>query len=143
MYLSSHRNKYNSERKTEGELIFDTFTLESSSNVEQGDPLVPLLFCSAIHNIIEMTQKEFPELRTVACMDDFSIIGFSESICRVSEGIVAKYKEIGLALNPSKCLSIGRTKQSLLLDGAQIPFINNDQQAFEFLECWLGNLIEN
>ncbi|KAL0219006.1 hypothetical protein P9112_004659 [Eukaryota sp. TZLM1-RC] len=75
-------------------------------------------------------------------MDDISIIGSYESICRVSQGIAAKYKEIELALNPSKCLLIGRTKQFLLIDGAQIPFINNDQQAFKFLGCWLGNLGE-
>ncbi|KAL0213922.1 hypothetical protein P9112_006106 [Eukaryota sp. TZLM1-RC] len=89
-----------------------------------------------------MTQKEFPELRIVAYMDDISIIGSFESICRVSKGIAAKYKDIGLALNPAKCLLIGRTKQSLLIDDVQIPFINYEQQAFKFLGCWLGNLDE-
>ncbi|KAL0227109.1 hypothetical protein P9112_014433 [Eukaryota sp. TZLM1-RC] len=112
------------------DLIFDSFTLESSSGVKQGDPLGPLLFCLAIHNIIKMTQQDFPDLRIVAYMDDISIIGSFESISRVSEDIAAKYKEIGLALNPSKCLLIGREKQSLMIGGAQIPFINYDHQAF-------------
>ncbi|KAL0219494.1 hypothetical protein P9112_005147 [Eukaryota sp. TZLM1-RC] len=89
-----------------------------------------------------MTQQDFPDLRIVAYMDDISIIGSFESISRVSEAIAAKYKEIGLALNPSKCLLIGREKQSLMIGGAQIPFINYDQQAFKFLGCWLGNLDE-
>ncbi|KAL0224388.1 hypothetical protein P9112_003778 [Eukaryota sp. TZLM1-RC] len=89
-----------------------------------------------------MTQQDFPDLRIVAYMDDISIIGSFESISRVSEDIAAKYKEIGLALNPSKCLLIGREKQSLMIGGAQIPFINYDQQAFKFLGCWLGNLDE-
>ncbi|KAL0208313.1 hypothetical protein P9112_010900 [Eukaryota sp. TZLM1-RC] len=124
------------------DLIFDSFTLESSSGVKQGDPLGPLLFCLAIHNIIKMTQQDFPDLRIVAYMDDISIIGSFESISRVSEDIAAKYKEIGLALNPSKCLLIGREKQSLMIGGAQIPFINYDHQAFKFLGCWLGNLDE-
>ncbi|KAL0206341.1 hypothetical protein P9112_001648 [Eukaryota sp. TZLM1-RC] len=124
------------------DLIFDSFTLESSSGVKQGDPLGPLLFCLAIHNIIKMTQQDFPDLRIVAYMDDISIIGSFESISRVSEDIAAKYKEIGLALNSSKCLLIGREKQSLMIGGAQIPFINYDQQAFKFLRCWLGNLDE-
>ncbi|KAL0205936.1 hypothetical protein P9112_001243 [Eukaryota sp. TZLM1-RC] len=75
-------------------------------------------------------------------MDDISIIGSYENICRVFDGIAAKYKEIGLALNPSKCLLIGRTKQSLLIDAAQIPFINYEQQAFMLLGCWVGNLHE-
>ncbi|KAL0223885.1 hypothetical protein P9112_003275 [Eukaryota sp. TZLM1-RC] len=88
-----------------------------------------------------MTQKEFPELRIVAVVDDTSISGAFESICRVSS-IDTKYKDIGLALNPTSCLLIGRTKQSLLIDGAQIPFINYEQQAFKFLGCWLGNLDE-
>ncbi|KAL0226179.1 hypothetical protein P9112_013503 [Eukaryota sp. TZLM1-RC] len=123
------------------DLIFDSFTLESSSGVKQGDPLGPLLFCLAIHNIIKMTQQDFPDLRIVAYMDVISIIGSFESIFRVSENIVAKYKEIGLALNPSKCLLIGREKL-LMIGGAQIPFINYDQQAFKFLGCWLGNLDE-
>ncbi|KAL0205815.1 hypothetical protein P9112_001122 [Eukaryota sp. TZLM1-RC] len=78
-----------------------------------------------------MTQQDFPDLRIVAYMDDISIIGSFESISRVSEDIAAKYKEIGLALNPSKCLLIGREKQSLMIGGAQIPFINYDQQAFK------------
>ncbi|KAL0227242.1 hypothetical protein P9112_014566 [Eukaryota sp. TZLM1-RC] len=124
------------------DLIFDSFTLKSSSGVKQGDPLGPLLFCLAIHNTIEKTQKEFPELRIVAYMDDISIIGSYESICRVSKDIAAKYKDIGLALNPEKCRLIGRTKQSLLIDDVQIPFINYEQQAFKFLGCWLGNLDE-
>ncbi|KAL0213737.1 hypothetical protein P9112_005921 [Eukaryota sp. TZLM1-RC] len=102
----------------------------------------PLLFCLAIHNIIKMTQQDFPDLRIVAYINDISIIGSFESISRVSEDIAAKYKEIGLALNPSKCLLIGREKQSLMIGGAQIPFINYDQQAFKFLGCWLGNLDE-
>ncbi|KAL0223585.1 hypothetical protein P9112_002975 [Eukaryota sp. TZLM1-RC] len=89
-----------------------------------------------------MTQKEFPELRIIAYMDDISVIGSYESSCTVSEGIAAKYKDIGLALNPAKCLLNGRTKQSLLIDGAHIPFINYEQQAFKFLGCWLGNLDE-
>ncbi|KAL0214114.1 hypothetical protein P9112_006298 [Eukaryota sp. TZLM1-RC] len=89
-----------------------------------------------------MTQQDFPDLRIVAYMDDISIIGSFESISRVSEDIAAKYKEIGLALNPSKCLLIGREKQSLMIGGAQIPFINYDHQAFKFLGCWLGNLDE-
>ncbi|KAL0206081.1 hypothetical protein P9112_001388 [Eukaryota sp. TZLM1-RC] len=75
-------------------------------------------------------------------MDDISIIGSYESICRVSKDIAAKYKDIGLALNPEKCLLIGRTKQSLLIDDVQILFINYEQQAFKFLGCWLGNLDE-
>ncbi|KAL0227152.1 hypothetical protein P9112_014476 [Eukaryota sp. TZLM1-RC] len=79
-------------------------------------------FVLAIHNIIKMTQQDFPDLRIVAYMDDISIIGSFESISRVSEDIAAKYKEIGLALNPSKCLLIGREKQSLMIGGAQIPF---------------------
>ncbi|KAL0208489.1 hypothetical protein P9112_011076 [Eukaryota sp. TZLM1-RC] len=89
-----------------------------------------------------MTQQDFPDLRIVAYMDDISIIGSFESISRVSEDIAAKYKEIGLALNPSKFLLIGREKQYLMIGGAQIPFINYDQQAFKFLGCWLGNLDE-
>ncbi|KAL0205851.1 hypothetical protein P9112_001158 [Eukaryota sp. TZLM1-RC] len=134
------KNAFNSVKRDY--LVFDSFTLESSSGVKQGDPLGPLLFCLAIHNIIKMTQQDFPDLRIVAYMDDISIIGSFESISRVSEDIAAKYKEIGLALNPSKCLLIGREKQYLMIGGAQIPFINYDQQAFKFLGCWLGNLDE-
>ncbi|KAL0216196.1 hypothetical protein P9112_008380 [Eukaryota sp. TZLM1-RC] len=89
-----------------------------------------------------MTENEFLELRIVAYMDDISMIGSYESIWRVSEGIAAKYIDIGLALKLAKCLLIGRTKQFLLIDGAQILFINYEQQAFKFLGCWLGNLVE-
>ncbi|KAL0211028.1 hypothetical protein P9112_009326 [Eukaryota sp. TZLM1-RC] len=103
-----------------------------------GESLTRLL-SSLIFNRIS-TEKEFPELRIVAYMDDISIIGSYESICRVSNGIAAKYKDIGLALNPEKCPLIGRTKQSLLIDDDQIPFINYEQQEFKFLGCWLGNL---
>ncbi|KAL0215004.1 hypothetical protein P9112_007188 [Eukaryota sp. TZLM1-RC] len=82
------------------DLIFDSFTLESSSGVKQGDPLGPLLFCLAIHNIIKMTQQDFPDLRIVAYMDDISIIGSFESISRVSEDIAAKYKRNWFSFEP-------------------------------------------
>ncbi|KAL0224427.1 hypothetical protein P9112_003817 [Eukaryota sp. TZLM1-RC] len=111
------------------DLIFDTFTLV-------------LLVSNKVILLVYCFFKEFPELRIVAYMDDISIIGSYESICRVSKNIAAKYKDIGLALNPAKCLLTGRTKQSLLIDDVQISFINYEQQAFKFLGCWLGNLDE-
>ncbi|KAL0214935.1 hypothetical protein P9112_007119 [Eukaryota sp. TZLM1-RC] len=68
------------------DLIFDSFTLESFSGVKQGDPLGLLLFCLAIHNIIKMTQQDFPDLRIVAYMDDISIIGSFEIV--INDSIV-------------------------------------------------------
>ena len=49
-------SKWLYEEKTP--LLFSNYTIWSETGVQQGDPLGPLLFCSAIHPILEKINKE-------------------------------------------------------------------------------------
>ncbi|KAL0205933.1 hypothetical protein P9112_001240 [Eukaryota sp. TZLM1-RC] len=73
-------------------------------------------------------------------MDDISIIGPLIVLIEIASEASLFYRDIGLLLNPDKCLLIGNVKDRLTIDGVEIPFVNYSSDAFRFLECWLENI---
>ncbi|KAL0219398.1 hypothetical protein P9112_005051 [Eukaryota sp. TZLM1-RC] len=124
----------------ESDLIFNSFGLKSSSGVKQGDPLGPLLFCLAIHKILNIIKQKYPSIKIVAYMDDISLIGSFDLLELVAQEIADSYENIGLHLNASKCLLIGSSAQDLVINDSIVPFTNYSSDAFKFLGCWLGNV---
>ncbi|KAL0208357.1 hypothetical protein P9112_010944 [Eukaryota sp. TZLM1-RC] len=123
-------------------LVYEEFNLISSSGVKQGDPLGPFFFCLAIHPIMCELKQEFPDVHITAYMDDISIIGPIDSLRTIAEIVQQRYYQIGLSLNISKCLLIGREPADLIIDDQSVPFINYFESGFRFLGCYLGNFDE-
>ncbi|KAL0222844.1 hypothetical protein P9112_002234 [Eukaryota sp. TZLM1-RC] len=89
-------------------LVYENFDLLSSSGVKQGYPLGPFFFCLAIHPLMCELKEKFPEIDIVAYMDDFSVIAPITILKQIATFIQQRYEDIGLSLNISKYLIIGR-----------------------------------
>ncbi|KAL0225769.1 hypothetical protein P9112_013093 [Eukaryota sp. TZLM1-RC] len=87
-------------------------------------------------------KQDFPDVHITAYMDDISIIGPIDSLRTVAEIVQQRYYQIGLSLNISKCLLIGRESADLIIDDQSVPFINYFESGFRFLGCYLGNFDE-
>ena len=70
----------------------------SDSGVQQGDPLSPLLFSLAIHDIASSMKSNF----NVWYLDDATIAGDPRSVCDDIKRCSCMLADIGLFLNPSK-----------------------------------------
>ncbi|KAL0210729.1 hypothetical protein P9112_009027 [Eukaryota sp. TZLM1-RC] len=120
-------------------LVYEKFNLISSSGVKQGDPLGPFFFCLVIHPLMCELKQEFPDVHITAYMDDISIIDPIDPLRTIAEIVQQRYYQIGLSLNISKCLLIGREPADLIIDDQSVPFINYFESEFRFLGCYLGN----
>ncbi|KAL0215547.1 hypothetical protein P9112_007731 [Eukaryota sp. TZLM1-RC] len=123
-------------------LVYEEFNLISSSGVKQGDPLGPFFFCLAIHPLMCELKHEFPDVHITAYMDDISITGPIDSLRTIAEIVQQRYYQIGLCLNISKCLLIGRESADLIIEDQSVPFINYFESGFRFLGCYFGNFDE-
>ena len=70
----------------------------SDSGVQQGDPLGPLLFSIAIHDIASSLKSNF----SVWYLDDATIAGDPRCVCDDIKRCYCMLSDIGLFLNPSK-----------------------------------------
>jgi hypothetical protein len=107
-------------------MTFGNYIIESSEGVQQGDPLGPLLFCLAIHPLLENIHSEFVS----GYLDDIGIGGEVESVISDISRLELEAAAIGLALNHSKCEVIGLNninREAWQLTG------------FNFIECSLEN----
>ncbi|KAL0226325.1 hypothetical protein P9112_013649 [Eukaryota sp. TZLM1-RC] len=65
-----------------------------------------------------------------------------DSLRTIAEIVQQRCYQIGLSLNISKCLLIGREPADLIIDDQSVPFINYFESGFRFLGCYLGNFDE-
>ena len=74
----------------------------STNGTQQGDPLGPLYYCSALRSIVASIADLKPEYQKWY-MDDGGIIGNPDLLKKVWEVLVAKGPALGMHVNPSKC----------------------------------------
>ena len=79
-------------------LFFDKFTINSCEGVQQGYPLVPLLFCIALHDLICSLKSEL----VVFYLDDGSIGGSLYDVSADLHYLESNAHLLGLTLNQSK-----------------------------------------
>ena len=79
-------------------LFFGDFRLTSECGVQQGDPLGPLLFSIAIHDLAVSLQSEMK----VWYLDDVTVGGEPSDVLMDLRKIQSESKDIGLSLNNSK-----------------------------------------
>ena len=90
-------------------LRFGDYYISSEKGVQQGDPLGPLLFCLAIHPLLEELCCEFK----VAYLDDITIAGRPYDILHDIAKVEAATESLGLMLNVSKCEILTNSQKNL------------------------------
>ena len=83
---------------SDSSLYFRVFVIPSCEGVQQGDPLGPLFFCLAIHDILLGIQSEF----SAGYLDDISIGGDVEGVVDDVRMVENAARRVGLTLNHSK-----------------------------------------
>ncbi|KAL0209413.1 hypothetical protein RCL1_007781 [Eukaryota sp. TZLM3-RCL] len=123
--------------KCSSSLHLENYTIPSASGVKQGDPLGPLLFCLAVHQIVVKFKESYPDFDVVGYMDDLTLIG---DPCKLEEAMLFfgnLSKEIGLSLNAKKCICIFQgTCKNLVYNGVDVPFKSGCQTAWFLYWCF-------
>ena len=98
-------------------LFFGDAVIHSEEDVQQGDPLGPLPFCLAIHDIISNLNLEF----SAFYLDDSTLAGFLEDVKADLAYIENAAKRINLELNCSKSemICIDYKTQSSMLESCK------------------------
>lgn len=97
------------------DLHFGSFTVPSEEGAQQGDPLGPLLFCLALHDILTSLKSEL----VLGYLDDVALGGDANIVMEDLIAIEATAADIGLTLNRSKCEVVGHTAGTRALFAAQ------------------------
>ena len=85
-------------------LIVSRESLLSSSGVQQGDPLSPLLFSLALKHLTDILVAKGPKLSLLLFyLDDGMFVGSIEAVREAFDLINVESTNIGLELNTSKC----------------------------------------
>jgi hypothetical protein len=94
-------------------LFYGEFTIASAEGVQQGDPLGPILFCLAIHDIITSLQSEF----NIFYLDDGTLGGPVEVVKADIIKLEKAASEINLFLNhdKSEIISIDEPSKASIL----------------------------
>ena len=80
-------------------LKFVEHDLSSESGAQQGDPLGPLYFCLAVHELLASMKSEV----TIGYLDDFSMGDNADTVAEDLVQLEIKAQELGLTLNRAKC----------------------------------------
>ncbi|KAL0221229.1 hypothetical protein RCL1_001083 [Eukaryota sp. TZLM3-RCL] len=130
---------FHAQHSMNSKLIFHSYSVASSSGVKQGDPLGPLLFCMAIHEIILKFKQLFPGIDVVGYMDDLTLLGKSEEL-KVALPVFADLAAgIGLMLNAKKCLFLCQEDvECPILNNIKIPTIDFRTDALCLLGAYIG-----
>ena len=77
--------------------------LSSEEGIHQGDPLGPVLFATAIQELLTKLQNDHPCVVVLAYLDDVFLVGPSDNVLAVFEDLKPMFHNIGLDIQDTKC----------------------------------------
>ncbi len=89
----------------DSDLQFGQFALQSQEGAQQGNPLGPLYFCLAVHDLLSSLQSPI----VVGYLDDMSMGGEADKVAEDFTRLESGAAKLGLTLNRSKCEVAGLT----------------------------------
>ena len=92
----------------DSKLQFGEFEVLSKEGAQQGDPLGPLYFCLAIHELLQSLRASFVS----GYLDDVSMGGDAATVADDFNRLETDAARLGLTLNRSKCEVAGLTQES-------------------------------
>jgi hypothetical protein len=93
------------------DLRFGCFTVPSDEGAQQGDPLGPLFFCLAVHELLSALKSEL----VLGYLDDIATGGDARTVLSDFVDIENKAASLGLILNRAKCEISGHTADTRAL----------------------------
>ena len=102
LFLPELRNYVVAAYATPSALLFGSQVIMSACGVQQGDPIGPLLFAISIRHITHSSTAPF----VVWYLDDATLGGTAEEVCRELARARAAASAIGLELNTQKCEAV-------------------------------------
>ena len=102
-------------------LYFGSFLLSSSSGVQQGDPMCPMLFSLVIHLVVHQLSLVLRVNVSAWYLDDGTIAGTQQGVCTALHTINSLGPPRGLTMNTCKTFLGGKTWPSTLLSAFSYP----------------------
>jgi len=92
-------------------LTFGSFKIQSAEGLQQGDPLVPLLFCLAVHDVLSLCDTDLK----IGYLDDLSLGGETNKTLDELDKLEAALATLGLFVNNSKCelIALGEAAETI------------------------------
>lgn len=118
----------------------DSDIIQSSEDIQQGDPLGPLLFCLSIHRLCTKLKSEL----SIFYLDDGTLGGHWKDIVNDLTLIEEEASALGLLLNRNKTeliCSDTNTKERILTAFPEIRVVNVEEA--ELLGSPLGNATQH
>lgn len=72
------------------------------TGILQGDPMAPLLFCMAIHSVIEAAKEQIPNGNIYAFIDDVTIVGDPIEAVAATQVLLDGFASLGMKINFGK-----------------------------------------
>ena len=91
-------------------LSFGDYTLPSSEGLQQGDPIAPMLFCLALHDVIAPLSARIK----IAYLDDVTLIGEAGIVADDFAKLKSVAAKLGLTCNVSKCEIVPLHQEAVL-----------------------------
>jgi len=79
-------------------LTFGTHIISSQEGIQQGDPLGPMLFCLAVHGVVQSLTSDV----VIAYLDDVTLGGRADRVLVDVSTFQREAAQLGLSLNPAK-----------------------------------------
>ena len=117
------------------QLFYEKFVVSSESGIQQGDPLVPLLFSLTVWPIIEKIMESSPELQQHSWyLDDSVLVDSGDGLIRLWDLLCQLGPDCGLHVRVNKC----ELWFTVDLDRVDIRKKRNDISGLEDLGAALG-----
>jgi hypothetical protein len=97
--------------------------VDSTTGVQQGDPLSPLLFALTVQPLLLDLHRESPDVRQGWYLDDGTFVGPVPAAQQAVQLVVDRAPAYGLSLNPQKCRVWSPRPTPRHLDGFPLGFV--------------------
>jgi hypothetical protein len=97
--------------------------VDSTTGVQQGDPLSPLLFALTVQPLLLDLHRESPDVRQGWYLDDGTFVGPVPAAQQAVQLVVDRAPAYGLSLNPQKCRAWSPRPNPQHLDGFPLGFV--------------------
>jgi hypothetical protein len=87
-------------------ISYNDFTFTVERGVNQGDPMGPVLYSTAIKPAVDSTLRQHPEVRITGIMDDKYLMGPAKEVLMAMETYARELAKMSLVLQPSKTAAI-------------------------------------